>query len=60
MNRDAVVGTLLGTAVGDALGLPYEGLSAEPISVPSDPSNRSATKAARITRIVRSSNPDAK
>lgn len=28
MNRDAVVGCLLGTAVGDALGLPYEGLPA--------------------------------
>lgn len=27
LRRDAVVGTLLGTAVGDALGLPYEGLS---------------------------------
>lgn len=27
-NRDAFVGCLLGTAVGDALGLPYEGLSA--------------------------------
>lgn len=27
VNRDALVGTLLGTAVGDALGLPYEGLS---------------------------------
>jgi ADP-ribosylglycohydrolase len=26
MNRDAVIGCLLGTAVGDALGLPYEGL----------------------------------
>ena len=28
MNTDACVGCLLGTAVGDALGLPYEGLSA--------------------------------
>ena len=27
MNRDAVIGCILGTAVGDALGLPYEGLS---------------------------------
>lgn len=27
MNRDAIVGSLLGTAVGDALGLPYEGVS---------------------------------
>ena len=27
MKREAVVGCLLGTAVGDALGLPYEGLS---------------------------------
>jgi ADP-ribosyl-[dinitrogen reductase] hydrolase len=30
LNRSAsIVGTLLGTAVGDALGLPYEGLSAD-------------------------------
>lgn len=28
MRRDAYIGCLLGTAVGDALGLPYEGLSA--------------------------------
>ena len=27
MRREAIVGSLLGTAVGDALGLPYEGLS---------------------------------
>ncbi|QDT53985.1 ADP-ribosylglycohydrolase [Caulifigura coniformis] len=27
MNEDAVIGCLLGAAVGDALGLPYEGLS---------------------------------
>ena len=27
MNRDAIVGCILGTAVGDAIGLPYEGLS---------------------------------
>lgn len=27
MNRKAIVGCLLGTAVGDALGLPYEGVS---------------------------------
>ena len=27
MSREAIVGSLLGTAVGDALGLPYEGLS---------------------------------
>ena len=27
MKRDAIVGCILGTAVGDALGLPYEGLS---------------------------------
>ena len=27
MNQDAVAGCILGTAVGDALGLPYEGLS---------------------------------
>lgn len=27
MNSDAVIGCLLGTAVGDALGLPYEGLT---------------------------------
>ena len=27
-NRDAFIGCLLGTAAGDALGLPYEGLSA--------------------------------
>lgn len=27
MNKDAAIGCLLGTAVGDALGLPYEGLS---------------------------------
>ena len=28
MNNDTYIGCLLGTAVGDALGLPYEGLSA--------------------------------
>jgi len=28
MNSEAVIGCLLGTAVGDALGLPYEGLTA--------------------------------
>lgn len=28
MNREAIVGCILGTAVGDALGLPYEGLGA--------------------------------
>ncbi|QEG02620.1 ADP-ribosyl-[dinitrogen reductase] glycohydrolase [Stieleria maiorica] len=27
MNREAIVGCILGTAVGDALGLPYEGIS---------------------------------
>lgn len=27
MNRDAIIGCILGTAVGDALGLPYEGVS---------------------------------
>jgi len=27
MNRDAIVGCILGTAAGDAIGLPYEGLS---------------------------------
>lgn len=27
MNKDALIGCLLGTAVGDSLGLPYEGLS---------------------------------
>ena len=27
MNQEAIVGCLLGTAVGDALGLPYEGVS---------------------------------
>jgi ADP-ribosylglycohydrolase len=27
MHEDAYIGCLLGTAVGDALGLPYEGLS---------------------------------
>ncbi len=27
MNREAIVGCILGTAVGDALGLPYEGVS---------------------------------
>lgn len=27
MNRAAVIGCILGTAVGDALGLPYEGVS---------------------------------
>ena len=27
MSRDAIAGCLLGTAVGDAIGLPYEGLS---------------------------------
>ncbi|MEM6690698.1 MAG: ADP-ribosylglycohydrolase family protein [Planctomycetota bacterium] len=29
MKRDNIVGCLLGTAVGDALGLPYEGVSAK-------------------------------
>ncbi|QEG40803.1 ADP-ribosylglycohydrolase family protein [Roseimaritima ulvae] len=28
MSRDAIIGCILGTAVGDALGLPYEGVSA--------------------------------
>lgn len=28
MNRDAIIGCILGTAVGDALGLPYEGVTA--------------------------------
>ncbi|EMI18842.1 ADP-ribosylation/Crystallin J1 [Rhodopirellula maiorica SM1] len=27
MNRNAIIGCILGTAVGDALGLPYEGVS---------------------------------
>ena len=27
MNREAIIGCILGTAVGDALGLPYEGIS---------------------------------
>lgn len=27
MNRDAIIGCILGTAVGDALGLLYEGVS---------------------------------
>lgn len=27
MNEDRIVGCILGTAVGDAFGLPYEGLS---------------------------------
>ncbi|XZE56492.1 ADP-ribosylglycohydrolase family protein [Planctomycetaceae bacterium SH139] len=27
MNRTAIIGCILGTAAGDALGLPYEGLS---------------------------------
>ncbi|QDT07237.1 ADP-ribosylglycohydrolase [Rubripirellula lacrimiformis] len=27
MNRDAIIGCILGTAIGDALGLPYEGVS---------------------------------
>ncbi|MGB7346484.1 MAG: ADP-ribosylglycohydrolase family protein [Pirellulaceae bacterium] len=27
MNQDAIIGCILGTAVGDALGLPYEGVS---------------------------------
>ena len=27
MNRDSMIGCILGTAVGDALGLPYEGLN---------------------------------
>ena len=27
MNRHAIIGCILGTAVGDALGLPYEGVS---------------------------------
>ncbi|MBI1345294.1 ADP-ribosylglycohydrolase family protein [bacterium] len=29
MNADRITGCLLGTAIGDALGLPYEGLSAQ-------------------------------
>ena len=29
INTDAIAGCLIGTAVGDALGLPYEGLSAQ-------------------------------
>ncbi|MGB7325235.1 MAG: ADP-ribosylglycohydrolase family protein, partial [Rubripirellula sp.] len=29
MNHDAIIGCILGTAVGDALGLPYEGVSAK-------------------------------
>lgn len=29
MSREAIVGCILGTAVGDALGLPYEGVSAK-------------------------------
>jgi len=29
MDRDALIGCILGTAVGDALGLPYEGVSAK-------------------------------
>ena len=29
MSREAIIGCILGTAVGDALGLPYEGLSPE-------------------------------
>lgn len=29
INADAIAGCLIGTAVGDALGLPYEGLSAQ-------------------------------
>ena len=29
MSNDAYIGCLLGTAVGDSLGLPYEGLSAK-------------------------------
>ncbi|MCC9642469.1 ADP-ribosylglycohydrolase family protein [Rhodopirellula sp. JC740] len=29
MNRDAIVGCILGTAIGDAIGLPYEGVSPE-------------------------------
>ncbi|MGB7327628.1 MAG: ADP-ribosylglycohydrolase family protein [Rubripirellula sp.] len=29
MDRDAIIGCILGTAVGDALGLPYEGVSAK-------------------------------
>lgn len=27
VSREAVIGSILGTAVGDAIGLPYEGLS---------------------------------
>lgn len=26
-NSDSIIGCLLGTAIGDAIGLPYEGLS---------------------------------
>lgn len=29
MDRDAIIGCIFGTAVGDALGLPYEGVSAK-------------------------------
>jgi ADP-ribosylglycohydrolase len=29
MKDEAIIGCILGTAVGDALGLPYEGLSPE-------------------------------
>jgi len=29
MNHDAIIGCILGTAVGDALGLPYEGVSSK-------------------------------
>ncbi len=29
VNRDAIVGCILGTAVGDALGLPYEGVASQ-------------------------------
>jgi len=29
MNRNAIKGCILGTAVGDALGLPYEGISSQ-------------------------------
>lgn len=74
MNREAIVGCLLGTAVGDALGLPYEGLS--PARAPrllgapdrhrfvlghgmiSDDTEHTCMVAASLIEALRETNPD--